>query len=376
TRNPYVLDWDPCGSSSGSAVAAAANLAALTVGTETDGSIVCPAGNNGVVGLKPTLGLISQNGIIPIGHSQDTAGPITRTVTDAAIMLNTLKSPFGPVKGHRLPRDYRKALKRGSLKGARIGVDRLNFQEEYFAVPELNVVTEQALDVMHAAGATIIDIDPSDCPDPNVWFDSEFAVLLNEFKHDVAAYMKPLRHTKMRTLADLIEFNVEHCEDEMRYFGQELFEMAEATSGDLTDPAYLAARELSVKQAGEEGLDRVLDRYDLDCLVSPAYALGSSAPAVAGYPSLAVPAGLAADGRPGTVIMAGRFLSEPRLLALGYDLEQELGARDVPKFLGSVPGPFPDAGICAALSASGAASTERSSASASGIKTRVARPRL
>ena len=376
TRNPYVLDWDPCGSSSGSAVAAAANLAALTVGTETDGSIVCPAGNNGVVGLKPTRGLISQNGIIPIGHSQDTAGPITRTVTDTAIMLNTLKSPFGPVKGHKLPRDYRKALKRGSLKGARIGVDRLNFQEDYFAVPELNVVTEQALDVMHAAGATIIDIEPSDCPDPNVWFDPEFAVLLNEFKHDVAAYMKPLRHTKMRTLADLIAFDIEHCEEEMRYFGQELFEMAEATSGDLTDPAYLAARELSVKQAGEEGLDRVLDKYDLDCLVSPAYALGSSAAAVAGYPALAVPAGLAGDGRPGTVIMSGRFLSEPRLLALGYDLEQELGARDVPKFLGSVPGPFPDAGICAALSTTGTTSGERGSASVSGSRSRAARPRL
>ncbi|HSL75414.1 MAG TPA: amidase family protein, partial [Candidatus Limnocylindrales bacterium] len=187
TRDPYVLDWDPCGSSSGSAVAAAANLAALTVGTETDGSILCPAGNNAVVGLKPTLGLVAQRGIIPIAHSQDTAGPITRTVTDAAILLNTLKSPFGPVKGHKVPKDYRRFLKRGSLKGARIGVDRLNFQEEYFAVPELNLVTEQALDVMHDAGATIIDIAPAECPDPNDWFEPEFTVLLTEFKHDVAA---------------------------------------------------------------------------------------------------------------------------------------------------------------------------------------------
>ena len=253
TRNPYVLDWDPCGSSSGSAVAAAANLASLTVGTETDGSIVCPSGNNGIVGLKPTRGLVSQNGIIPIGHSQDTAGPMTRTVTDAATMLNALKSPFGPVKGHKLPRDYRKSLKRGALKGARIGVDRLEFQEAYFAIPELNVVTEQALDVMHDAGATIIDIDPSDCPDPNVWFEPEFAVLLNEFKHDVAAYMKPLKHTKVRTLADLIEFNIDHCADEMRYFGQELFEAAEATSGDLTDPDYLAARDAERETRGGAG---------------------------------------------------------------------------------------------------------------------------
>src|SRR6185503_12186220 len=258
TRNPYVLSWDPCGSSSGSAVAAAANLAALTVGTETDGSIICPAGNNNVVGIKPTLGLVSQRGIIPIGHSQDTAGPMTRTVTDAAILLNTLKSPFGPVKGHKVPRDYRKSLKRGALDGARIGVDRLNFQEEYFAVPELNLVTERALDVMHDAGATIIDIAPAECPDPNAWFEPEFTVLLNEFKHDVAAYLKPLRHTKMRTLADLIEFDIDHCEQEMTYFGQETFEAAEATSGDLTDPAYLAARAASVQMAGPDGLDRVL----------------------------------------------------------------------------------------------------------------------
>ena len=266
------------------------HLAQVTIGTETDGSIVCPSGAMGLVGLKPTLGLVSRAGIIPIS-AQDTAGPMTRTVTDAATMLNALKSPFGPVKGHRLPRDYRKSLKRGTLKGARIGVDRLEFQEAYFAIPELNVVTEQALDVMHDAGATIIDIDPSDCPDPNVWFEPEFAVLLNEFKHDVAAYMKPLKHTKVRTLADLITFDIEHCEEEMRYFGQELFEAAVATSGDLTDPDYLAARELGVKLAGEQGLDRVLDKYDLDCLVAPAYSAGSSAAAVAGYPASPCPPG-------------------------------------------------------------------------------------
>jgi amidase len=348
TRDPYVLSWDPCGSSSGSAVAAAANLCAGAVGTETDGSILCPAGNNNVVGLKPTLGLVSQRGIIPIAHSQDTAGPMTRTVADAALMLNALKSPFGPVKGHRLPRDYTKFLKRGSLKGARIGVDRLNFQEDYFADPILNLVTEQALDVMADAGATIIDIDPAECPDPNAWFDPEFTVLLNEFKHDVAAYMKPLRHTTMRTLADLIEFNIENCPEEMRYFGQEIFDMAEATSGDLTDPAYLAARAESYRLAGPDGLDRVLDAHDLDVLVSPAYSVGYSAAAVAGYASISVPAGIAEDGRPGCVWMSGRFLDEPRLIALAYDLERELGRRDVPKFLGTVPGPFPDAGLCAA----------------------------
>ena len=197
TRNPYVLDWDPCGSSSGSAVAAAANLAAATVGTETDGSILCPAGNNNVVGLKPTLGLVAQRGIIPIAHSQDTAGPITRTVTDAAILLNVMRSPFGPVKGRKLPRDYTKFLKRGGLKGARIGVDRLNFQEDYFADPALNMVTERALDVMADRGATIIDIDPAECPDPNAWFEPEFTVLLNEFKHDIADLpLGPAQHAR------------------------------------------------------------------------------------------------------------------------------------------------------------------------------------
>jgi amidase len=370
TRDPYVLDWDPCGSSSGSAVAAAANLCAATVGTETDGSILCPAGNNAVVGLKPTLGLVSQRGIIPIAHSQDTAGPMTRTVTDAALMLNALKSPFGPVKGHRLPKDYTKFLKRGSLKGARIGVDRLEFQEDYFAVPELNLVTERALDVMADAGATIIDIDPAVCPDPNTWFDPEFAVLLNEFKHDVAAYLKPLRRTTMRTLADLIEFNIEHCPEEMQYFGQEIFDMAEATSGDLTDPAYLAARQQSFELAGPQGLDRVLDTYDLDVLVSPAYSVGYSAAAVAGYASISVPAGIADDGRPGCVWMSGRFLDEPKLIALAYDLERELGPRDLPKLLGAVPGPFPGAGLCAAP-ASTRSSQERSSRaerSAAGVR--------
>ncbi len=352
TRNPYVLSWDPCGSSSGSAVAAAANLASVTIGTETDGSILCPAGNTNVVGLKPTLGLVAQNGIIPIAHSQDTAGPITRTVTDAAILLNAIRSPFGPVKGHKLPRDYTKFLRRGALKGARIGVDRLNFQEDYFAVPELNLVTEQALDVMADAGATIIDIEPADCPDPNTWFDPEFAVLLNEFKHDIAAYLKPVRRTEMRDLADLIEFNIEHCAEEMTYFGQEIFDMAQAMSGSLTDPAYLAARAESVRLAGPEGLDRVLDEHDLDVLVSPAYSVGYSAAAVAGYASISVPAGVAADGRPGCVWMSGRFLDEPKLIRLAYDLEQELGRRDIPKYLGTVPGPFADAGICAALPAS------------------------
>ena len=379
TRNPYVLDWDPCGSSSGSAVAAAANLCSATVGSETDGSILCPAGNNGVVGLKPTLGLVPQTGIIPIAHSQDTAGPITRTVTDAAIMLNAMRAPFGPVLGHPLPPDYTAFLERGALDGAVIGVDRLNFQEAYFAVPELNEVTERALDVMASLGATIVDIEIEDCPDPNAWFDPEFTVLLNEFKHDVAAYMSTLRHTSMRTLADLIQFNIDHCPQEMRYFGQELFELAETFSGDLSDPDYLAARAESVELAGPSGLDRVLDDFGLDVLVSPAYSAGYSAAAVAGYASISVPAGLAEDGRPGCVFMSGRFLDEPKLIGLAYDLEQELGARDIPQFLGSVAGPFADAGICSTpLRGRGRGPADRAerrqAVAAAGPKARRSRP--
>ncbi len=347
TVNPYVLDWDPCGSSSGSATSVALNFAAGAVGSETDGSILCPAGNNGVVGLKPTLGLVAQGGIIPIAHSQDTAGPMTRTVTDAAIMLNAMRTPFGEVLGHPLPADYRAFLTRGALNGARIGVDRLEFLPDYFAVPELNAVTEAALEVMASLGAEIIDLELDDCPDPNDWFEPEFNVLLNEFKHDIAAYLSTLGHTQMRTLADLIEFNRQHCDQEMRYFGQELFELSETYSGNLADTA--ADRATCLELTRTQGIDRLMAEHDLDAIVSPAYAVGYSVAAVAGYASISVPAGVAVDGRPGAVWMVGGFLDEPKLLALAYDLEQELGARAIPQFLGDPLPAFPDAGICVAL---------------------------
>jgi amidase len=348
TRDPYVLDWDPCGSSSGSAVAPAANLCAGAVGTETDGSILCPAGNNNVVGLKPTVGLVSQRGIIPIAHSQDTAGPMTRTVTDAAIMLNAMVSPFGEVVGHAIPSDYRTFLRRGALDGARIGIDRLEFQEDYFAVPELNVVTEQAFDVMRSLGAELIDIEPANCPDPNTWFEPEFTVLLNEFKHDIEAYLATLGHTRMRTLADLIAFNLAHCPEELKYFGQEVFELADTFSGDLDDPDYLAARAACLELTRTQGLDRLMRELDLDALASPTFSAGYSVAAVAGYASISIPVGVAEDGRPACVWLSGGFLDEGRLLGFGYDLEQELGPRAIPQFLGSVPPPPPDAGFCAA----------------------------
>jgi amidase len=343
TRDPYVLDWDPCGSSSGSGAGPAANLCAGAVGTETDGSVVCPAGNNGVVGLKPTLGLVSQQGIIPIAHSQDTAGPMARSVTDVALLLNAMKSPFGRVKGHELPHDYTRFLRRGKLKGARIGVDRRLFDVAYFADPDLNIVTEQALKVMASLGATIVD--PANGPDPFAFGDAELTVLLYEFKVDVAKYMRRLQHTSMRTLADLIAFNKAHCAEEMTYFGQELFELAEATTG-LSDPIYRAARKLCVDLTRRHGIDQVMREQDLDAIVAPTYSYGSSAPAVAGYPNISLPTGVTADGRPGGIWMYGRFLSEPKLLAYAYDLEQEIGGRPLPQFLSKVPALPPDAGIC------------------------------
>ena len=343
TRNPYVLSWDPCGSSSGSGVAPAANLCAAAIGTETDGSVVCPAGNNAVVGLKPTVGLVAQDGIIPIAHSQDTAGPMGRTVTDVAILLNTMVSPFGAVLGQDIPPDYTAFLERGALDGARIGVDRRVFSAEYFADLTLNPLAEDAIAIMEAAGATIID--PVDAPDPFAFFDAEFTVLLHEFKEDIATYLAGLGHTEMRTLADLIAFNIEHCDAEMRFFGQELFEIAEGTAG-TSSAEYLEARALCLELA-RDGIDALMAELGLDAIVAPIYSFGSSAPAAAGYPIISVPTGVTEDGRPGGVWMYGGFLAEGKLLAIAYDLEQEIGGRPQPHYLGSVPPLPPDAGICA-----------------------------
>ena len=346
TYDPYLLSFDPCGSSSGSAVAPAANLCAIAVGTETDGSIVCPAGNNLVVGLKPTVGPISQAGIIPIAHSQDTAGPMGRTVTDVAALLNGLKSPFGRVARQKLPRDYTAFLDRRALRGARIGIDRRQFQPEYFALPDINAVVDRAIDRMADAGAEIVDpVDPGDPFD--FFFEAEFVVLLNEFKGDIAAYLSGLRNTRMRTLADLIGFNVDHCDEEMRYFGQEIFELADSFSGELDDPDYVAARTLCLR-LGRGGINRALAKDDLDAILSPSYAFGSSGPAVAGYPMISVPVGISSQGRPAGVWLSGGFLSEPTLIALGYAIEQVIGAHRQPKFRGEAPPEPPDAGLCAA----------------------------
>lgn len=343
TRDPYRLDFDPCGSSSGSAAGTAANLCSISVGTETDGSIVCPSGNNLVVGLKPTVGLVSQVGIIPISHSQDTAGPICRTVTDAAILLGVLQSPFGAVKGHDLPSNYTQFLKRGALQGARIGMDERYFHIGYGGEADIIKVVEPAIEVMQSLGAIVV---PTDSGDARAYYDAEFTVLLFEFKVEINKYLAALDNTSIRTLADLIVFDNEHCPEEMKYFGQEVFVAADATSGDLTDPEYVAARALCIQLSRDEGIDAALQRDNLDAIIAPSYSYASTPAAVAGYPNISIPVGITAHFKPAGIWMYGTFLHEPELLGFAYDLEQELQARTPPHYLGTIPPEPPDAGIC------------------------------
>jgi amidase len=355
TRDPYLLSFDPCGSSSGSAVAAATNLCAATVGTETDGSVVCPSGNNLNVGLKPTVGLVSQDGIIPIAHSQDTAGPMCRTVTDLAIMLGVMQSPFGQVTGHTVPSDYTQFLQVGSLRGARIGVDSRYFSHAFGGEHDLVTVAKQGLDAMQALGATLVPTDTGNPANKNFkFYNDEFTVLLYEFKVQIAQYLAALSNTTMRTLADLIAFDIAHCEDEMKFFGQEVFELSEQTSGNLSDPAYLSARADNLLFARTNGIDAALQKNKLDAIVAPTYSFASSLPAVAGYPNLSMPIGLTPEGKPAGLWMYSGFLQEPKLIALAYDLEQAIKPRTQPQFLGSVPPEPPDAGICATLTTAAA----------------------
>jgi amidase len=342
TRNPYDLGTDPCGSSSGSGVAPAANLCAAAIGTETDGSIMCPSARNALVGMKPTVGLVSQAGIIPIARSQDTAGPMCRTVTDAAIVLGAIRSPFGEFAGRPLPRDYRSALRPGALRGARIGVDRRHASGEH-ADAGLNALAEKAYETLAALGATLID--PIESIDTGAIEDDEITVLLTEVKAGLNDYLSCLRQSGIRSLADVIAFNDEHCEVELRYLGQEWFEVADATAG-LDDPAYLAARARCLEATRTNGIDRILARDRLDAIVAPAYG-DSSGPAVSGYPAISVPTGLTEDGRPGGVWLSAGFLGEPTLLAFAFDLEAAVGPRPRPTFAGSPQPEPPDAGICA-----------------------------
>ena len=347
THNPYLLSYSAFGSSSGSAVGSAANLCAVAVGTETDGSITSPSNANLVVGLKPTLGLISQDGIIPLSHSQDTAGPIGRTVTDVATLLGVLQSPFGPVAGHPVPSDYAQFLQRGALNGARIGVDRRFFdQYDVYGFPgddDTLVFAQDALDAMAALGATLVDTDTGDI---FAYAGDEFTALAFEFKVQIEEYLAGLTHTNMRTLADLIAFNLAHCPAELAFYGQELFEISESTSGNLNDPVYVAAR-TNAFQTARAGIDAALANDHLDAIVAP-HLTNTTAAAVAGYPNLALPVGMTSAGKPAGILMYSTFLREPQLLGFGFDLEQELQVRVPPQFLGAVSDP-PNAGICASL---------------------------
>jgi amidase len=344
TINAYDLSYTSWGSSAGSANGAAANLCAAAIGTETDGSITGPSAVENCVGLKPTLGLVSQDGIIPISHQQDTAGPIARSVTDVATLLGVLQSPFGSVMGQQLPTDYTQFLKRGSLKGAVIGRDMRFFDYSYFGsgIPgddETVAFADNALSVMASLGATIVDVDTGDV---FAYTNDEGTALNFEFKAQIADYLATLSNTKMRTLADLIAFDNSHCAQEMIYYGQEVFLASEATSGDLTDPTYLAARAHATNTA-RAGIDSVI-ATGVDAIVAP-HLTNSTGPAVAGYPNLSLPVGIRSSGRPAGMLVYSTFLHEPQLIGFAYDLEQEINVRRQPQFLGSVI-PVPNADLC------------------------------
>jgi amidase len=346
TINPYNLSYTSWGSSSGSGNGVAANLCAAAIGTETDGSITGPSAVENIVGLKPTLGLVSQNGIIPISHQQDTAGPMARSVTDVAILLNALQSPFGRVLGQPLPDDYTRFLRRGALQGARIGRDVRYFDYSYYGsgIPGDHSTVgfaEHALDVMRSLGATIVDCDTGDV---FAYTDDEFTALLYEFKAQIAQYLATLTNTDLRTLADLIAFNNVHCRQELVYYGQEVFELAEQTSGYPTNPLYVHAR-TRAQYLARAGIDRVIVSHNLDAIVAP-HLTNSTGPAVAGYPNLSLPVGIRPpSGRPAGMLMYSTFLREPKLIGFAYDLEQALSVRSKPQFLGSVI-PVPNADLC------------------------------
>lgn len=340
TRNPYRRSHSPCGSSSGSAVAMSANLAAVAIGTETDGSIVCPAAMNGVVGLKPTVGLVSRDGIVPISFSQDTAGPITRTVADAALVLTAIAGrddadPATATMPGRAVYDYTARLDPAGLRGARIGV----LDEPLSRQAGIGSLMERAIDELQRAGATVVRVPALD---DNSWNDDEQTVLRFEFKAGLERYLQRGK-APMRTLAQVIAFNRDHARDELPLFGQELLEAA-ATAGPLGDAGYIQARSRARRMAGEQGIDARLREHRLDALVAPTTGLAwridtpggdafpggnYSAAAVAGYPSLSVPMGHV-DGLPVGLLFMGTAWSEPRLIELAYAYEQRTMARRPP----------------------------------------------
>ena len=349
TKNPYALDRNCSGSSSGSGAAAAANLCTVAIGTETDGSVVSPSSLNGLVGIKPTVGLVSRAGIIPISHSQDTAGPMARTVRDAAILLSAMdgvdeEDEATQYKERTNGTDYTKFLDKNGLKGARIGVLR-----QYFGfLPSVDKIINASLEVLKQHGAILID--PIVIDTLGKFDDSEGAVLRYELKADMAAYLKHRGNgTSFHTLKDLIDFNEKHADKEMPFFNQELFLQAEAKES-LTEPDYIEALAKNHRMTREEGIDAVMNKHNLDAIVSPTdspawmtdlvdgdHFLGGSSQlaAVAGYPHITVPAGNV-FGLPVGISFFGRAWSEPVLLKIAYAFEQVTLARKPPQFLPTV----------------------------------------
>ena len=347
TRNPYSLDRNPCGSSSGSGAAVAANLCAVAVGTETDGSVVCPASANGLVGIKPTLGLISRSGVIPIAHSQDTPGPMTRTVRDVAILLSALagQDPRDSATAEstgKISADYTRFLDANGLRGAHIGIAR-----KYFGFNDaVDAVMNNVIEEMKRQGAVIVD--PADLPSHGKFDDTEFTVLLYELKEDLKAYLAT-RPGAPQSLKEVIDFNERNKDKEMPYFAQDIFVKAEG-KGPLTSKEYLDALEKNHQLSRKEGIDAVMDKNNLDAIMAPTgapawltdlvtgdHAIGgsSNAAAVAGYPDITVPAGFV-NGLPVGVSFFGRAWSEPTLLKIAYGFEQATKVRKPPQFLPSV----------------------------------------